>query len=579
MLLALVLGSIGVLVQDARAQFVAAPTGFTETVGHAGVPVRYKEVPTGICELDPNVKSFSGYADVAKDQHIFFWFFEARNQDPTTAPLTVWINGGPGSSSMIGLFQELGPCGVDYFGNVYNNPYSWSNSSNLLFIDQPTQVGHSYSVPVPGYVDPNSGSLILLPDNTCPDYAGDSCGTYSLPDPTLTANSTANAAPNFWKTLQGFMGAFPQYARNGFHFTSESYGGHYGPVFNAYIEEQNAKDIPGAVKINLQSVMIGNGWYDPIIQYQAYYNFTVSPGNTYDYSGFNSSQAAQMYNNLYGPGNCIDRLRACKASGSNAVCDAADSFCASNVENLYDVYLGRDEYDMRELMPDPFPYEFYTEYLNTPAVQEAIGAFVNFTEYTDAVGTNFGYTGDDGREVGTIEDIRTLLGAGVTVALYAGDADYNCNWLGGEAVADEVGKEIEGWDVAGYTNLTTSDGIVHGQVKQAGKFSFTRVYESGHEVPFYQPLASLEMFDRVVKGLDVATGRYRATVGGKCFHTKGDKRSTYREGNATVQWSVVPTNVTYDTAKNGPGGLWAGSEGEGVGGKRRTLRTGRKGRL
>ncbi|KAK3689176.1 Alpha/Beta hydrolase protein [Podospora appendiculata] len=579
MLLALVLGSIGVLVQDARAQFVATPTGFTETVGHAGVPVRYKQVPTGICELDPNVKSFSGYADVAKDQHIFFWFFEARNQDPTTAPLTVWINGGPGSSSMIGLFQELGPCGVDYFGNVYNNPYSWSNASNLLFIDQPTQVGHSYSVPVPGYVDPKSGSLILLPNNTCPDYAGDSCGTYSLPDPTLTANSTANAAPNFWKTLQGFMGAFPQYARNGFHFTSESYGGHYGPVFNAYIEEQNAKDIPGAVNISLQSVMIGNGWYDPIIQYQAYYNFTVWPGNTYDYSGFNSSQAAQLYNNLYGPGNCIDRLQACKASGSNAICGSADTFCANNVENLYDIYLGRDEYDMRELMPDPFPYEFYTDYLNTPAVQEAIGAFVNFTEYTDAVGTNFGYTGDDGREVGTIEDIRALLGAGVTVALYAGDADYNCNWLGGEAVADEVGKEIEGWNVAGYVNLTTSDGIVHGQVKQAGRFSFTRVYESGHEVPFYQPVASLEMFDRVVKGLDVATGRYRATVGGKCFHTKGEKRSTYREGNATVQWSVVPTNVTYDTVKNGPGGLWVGGEGEGKSGKRRSLKMGRKGRL
>src|SRR5271169_69955 len=125
-------------------QFVPAPTDLTSANGYAGISVRYKEVPTGVCELDPNVKSFTGYADVAQDEHIFFWFFEARNQDPTTAPLTVWLNGGPGASSMVGLFQENGPCGFDSDGNIYNNPYSWSNVSNILYIDQPTQTGFSY---------------------------------------------------------------------------------------------------------------------------------------------------------------------------------------------------------------------------------------------------------------------------------------------------------------------------------------------------------------------------------------------------------------------------------------------------
>lgn len=96
------------------------------------------------------------------------------------------------------------------------------------------EVGFSYSIPVNGYVDADSLAIITLPDAICPDYAEKigTCGTYSYANLSLTANSTSDAAPNFWKTLQGFMGVFPQYARNGFHFTSESYGGHYGPIFN-----------------------------------------------------------------------------------------------------------------------------------------------------------------------------------------------------------------------------------------------------------------------------------------------------------------------------------------------------------
>jgi carboxypeptidase C (cathepsin A) len=87
--------------QLAASQFVRTPQNFTTKTGYAGVQVRYKEVPAGVCELDPAVKSYSGYADVAPNQHIFWWFFESRNTPPNQAPLTVWINGGPGSSSMI----------------------------------------------------------------------------------------------------------------------------------------------------------------------------------------------------------------------------------------------------------------------------------------------------------------------------------------------------------------------------------------------------------------------------------------------------------------------------------------------
>lgn len=82
-------------------------------------------MPEGTCELTPGVKSYSGYVDIEDHQHIFFWFFEARGITPEDAELTVCINGGPGSSSMIGLFEELGPCRVDIDGNVVYNPYAW----------------------------------------------------------------------------------------------------------------------------------------------------------------------------------------------------------------------------------------------------------------------------------------------------------------------------------------------------------------------------------------------------------------------------------------------------------------------
>ncbi|KAI1754256.1 Alpha/Beta hydrolase protein [Xylaria castorea] len=538
--------------ETAHAQFVKAPTDLKRVIGYADIPVRYKEVPTGICELDPRVKSYSGYADVGADEHIFFWFFEARDVDPAEAPLTVWINGGPGSSSMIGLFEELGPCRVDPEGNVYSNPYSWSNVSNMIFIDQPSQVGFSYSEPVSAYATANG--VVVLPSAECPAYAPEgSCGTYAYPNITLTASSTPAAAPNFWKTLQGFMGAFPQYARNGFHFATESYGGHYGPIFNKYIEEMNDHLPRHAKKIQLETVLIGNGWYDPMVQYQAYYNFTVFPGNTYDYAPFNEANASMFYNNVYGKGNCLDRLQDCKNTGDNAICSSADNFCAYMVESVYDDVLGRDEYDMRELTPDPFPYGFYNDYLNTPLVQAAIGAYTNFSS-NGAVGDAFSSTGDDGREIGVLAALRYLIRRGVTVALYAGDADYNCNWLGSQVVADTVGATAQpGFAAAGYRDVKTSDGVVHGQVKQAGKFSFTRIYESGHEVPFYQPLASLEFFERAIQGRDIETGQH---VVGQSYRTSGPLKSTYREGNGTIQFSVTPANLTYDVITNKPGAPW-----------------------
>lgn len=100
-------------------------------------------------------------------------------------------------------------------------------------------------------------------------------------------------------------------------------------------------------------------------------------------------------------------------------------------------------------------------------------------------------------------------------------------------------------------NISTSDSVVHGQVKQAEGFSFLRIYESGHEVPFYQPLASLEVLERAISGKDIATGT-KSVSKGSGYITNGTATSTYREGNSTIQFAILPSNATYNTTLNAP---------------------------
>lgn len=239
----------------------------------------------------------------------------------------------------------------------------------------------------------------------------------------------------------------------------------------------------------------------------------------------------------------------------------------------------------------------YVDYLNSPKVQQAIGAFTNYSRHAPPIRAAFGATGDEARESNTIEDLRSLVQQGVYVVLYSGDADYLCNWVrnspppgtpqkpsrltpsssphqfGNEAIADLI--NAPSFPRAGYANLSTSDALVHGVVKQADNFAFSRIYYSGHEVPFFQPLAALALFERGLRSKDIATGKKDIRKGGG-YLSVGPGRSEFREGNDTVQTNVLPKDAVYNTTLNGPNPVTgnpsnsAGGQGGGADVKRLT---------
>jgi hypothetical protein len=202
-------------------QLPKEPKGVKTIHSPSGATVRYKEPgKDGVCETTKGVNSYSGYIDLGNNKHTFFWFFESRSK-PATDPITLWLNGGPGSDSLIGLFQEHGPCNVTKQLETELNPYSWNEVSNMLYISQPYGVGFSYMTKGPGSVTDDWEAVIV---NSTVEPAD---GRYPFIDPTYI-DTTNEAAAAAWHILQAFYSALPQLDHpvksREFNFFTESYG-------------------------------------------------------------------------------------------------------------------------------------------------------------------------------------------------------------------------------------------------------------------------------------------------------------------------------------------------------------------
>lgn len=120
-------------------------------------------------------------------------------------------------------------------------------------------------------------------------------------------------------------------------------------------------------------------------------------------------------------------------------------------EGPYHVLSGRESYDIRHPSDDPTPPKYYLEYLNQASVLDAVGVDVNYTKSNADILYGFTRTGDFAYP-NFLEDLQDLLSRPIRVALIYGDADYACNWFGGEAVSLATKYEhAKQFRSAGYT--------------------------------------------------------------------------------------------------------------------------------
>lgn len=101
----------------------------------------------------PNVsfdigESYAGLLPVDNTgKELFFWFVPTTNT-AADDEIVIWLNGGPGCSSLDGFLKENGP--VTWYSGTYQpvpNQYTWANLSNIVWIDQPVGTGYSQGTP------------------------------------------------------------------------------------------------------------------------------------------------------------------------------------------------------------------------------------------------------------------------------------------------------------------------------------------------------------------------------------------------------------------------------------------------
>ncbi|KAH6988556.1 Alpha/Beta hydrolase protein [Ilyonectria destructans] len=442
----------------------------------------------------------TGWADVG-DRHLFFWFHEARN-NKKDAPLLIWLQGGPGGSSLHGMLYENGPCLIDGADATKFNPYSWTEHFNVIYLDQPAGVGYSYT-------DHNKD------DSSYPSRVGDS---------SLDAVAF----------IRLFYEAFPHLASSDLHLSGESYAGRYVPAFASAILDYNQflSSTPGTPEssaiIPLRSIMVGNPWISPAAQLPAMYDVSC-----YEYR--------ERYAPHLDPDDCakalklVDRcesaVRACAMGGDDPVlCAQPKELCQDQFTSIF-INTTRSIYDRRRRscaspgncypdIKDIISYLGSDDMLNDKleVLAQSEGRKRSWDMTSEIIQRRFFESGDfytpTAGYLGKIlsHARKTHLAKvqrPIDVLLYVGVTDIICN---PEGVYEGL-QHVE-WDgrtpfrAVPWKELpwNTSSGLRGGRVKAVPNLWLAEIEEAGHMVPYDQPASALNLVEYWLDYLKQPTG-------------------------------------------------------------------------
>ncbi|KAM1135483.1 hypothetical protein ACFX2I_044506 [Malus domestica] len=408
-----------------------------------------------------NFQQYAGYVTVDEKQgrSLFYYFVEAQT-DPASKPLVLWLNGGPGCSSVGGAFIAHGPF-LPSGDILLKNDFSWNREANMLFLESPAGVGFSYS---------------------------ENKSFYGFVNDDITARD------NF-EFLRRWFHKFPEYKNRDLFITGQSYAGHYVPQLAQLI-------IQSKLKFNLKAVAIGN----PLLEFNTDAN---SPAEYWWSHGLISDATFENLTSVCNSSE-IFRQEAIRGGPLSPACDAvANQFereVPAHLINQYDVTLDvclssveAQSFQLRKTVKINVCIGDETvTYFNRPDVQEALHARV--TNWT--ICSNVGVLEYDMKdhEIPMLPVLGDLVKSGIRVLIYSGDQDSIIPLTSTRTLVNGLAKDLGLQTNVPYRVWVQEKQVAGWTQVYSDALSYATIRGAGHEAPISQPERSLLLFTSFLRG-------------------------------------------------------------------------------